>query len=84
MKTKKFEIGKCYIQEKRNFKEILKIEKELNGEVYGISIKQWISTMECAVDTIIYQNPADFRETTYESFVSLKSKFTAKLHQWSA
>ena len=84
MKTKKlekFEIGKCYILEKRNFKEILKIESELMGEMYGISIKQWISTMECVVDTIVYQNPSDFKETSYESFASLKAKFIAKLHQ---
>lgn len=78
-KVEKFEIGKCYIQEKRNFKEVLKIESEYNNEQYGTSIKKWIYTMECAVETVIYHNPQEFREVHEDVFSDLKRSLIKKL-----
>ena len=78
-KNKIFEVGKCYIQEKGNFKEVIKVESENNGEKYGVTIKKWIYTMECAVETIIYQDPDDFREIHEDRFSDLKRQLMKKL-----
>ena len=86
MKNKKvteFEIGKCYQFAKPNFTETIAIIEAFNNEFYGIIIKEWISTKEMTISTIIYHKPEELKEISKELFLKRKNDFLDDLNVYS-